>query len=166
MAFDPVKMKMVLNSFGSSVVSDAKKNLDSKTGNLESKISFAARVMPNSMSLSFNLGEYGQGIDQGIKGSTDNEVNADTPFKFMNVRPSRQMQRNLDQWANAVGFTPFTKDRKWGIFRLGELILQRGIKPSYFFRNAYEKHFRTLDKDLVEAFGLDVDDFFEFVFKK
>lgn len=166
MAFDPVKMKMVLNSFGSSVVSDAKKNLDSKTGNLESKISFAARVMPNSMSLNFDLGEYGQGIDRGIKGSGNNEVNTDTPFKFVKKNPSQAMINNLSAWADRAGFQPFSKDRKFVMKHLGRIILSRGIQPTHFFKNAYEKHFRTLDKDLVEAFGLDVDDFFEFVFKK
>ena len=168
MAFDPVKVKQVLNSFGESVVAKSKQNLSPRnaTGNLANKIKFVAKVMPNSISLNFDLGEYGQGIDQGIKGSTDNQVTNDTPFQFNQIMPSRQMQRNLDQWANTVGFTPFYKDRKWSIFRLGELILQRGIKPTYFFRDAYEEHFRTLDTEIMEAFGLDLDDFFELIFKK
>jgi len=176
MAFDPVKMKRVLNSFGDSVVADAKKNLQSSgnnnrpitvMGNLEEKISFAARVMPNSMSLKFDLGQYGEGIDQGIKGSSPmyNQVSG-TPFKFQATMPSKAMRENLDRWARRVGFTFLEDDRKWGLMGLGAGILAYGIKPTKFFRKAYEKHFKNLDRELVEAFGLDVDDFFEFIFKE
>ena len=169
MAFDPVKVKQVLNSFGEKVVAKSKENLSprSVSGNLASKIKFVATVMPNSMSLKFDLGEYGQGIDQGIKGSTsENQVTADTPFKFQSVIPSRAMQQNLDTWASRVGFVPFSKDRRFAIATLGAIILQRGIKPTHFFRDAYEEHFATLETEIIEAFGLDLDDFFEFIFKQ
>ena len=172
MAFDPVKMKKVLNSFGDSVVAKAKENLDNKNINAsndlrDKKMVFVSKVMPNSISLKFDLGEYGQGIDQGINGYGKN--NYSTKFSFKDPRPSARMIDNILQWANDKGVS--LRGNNWrqvraSAYNLSRYILENGIKPTYFFQNAYEEHFRTLDRDLVEAFGLDVDDFFEFIFKK
>lgn len=176
MAFDPVKMKKVLNSFGNSVVATAKENLNkpnrfsgkptTTSGNLESKIKFVAKVMPNSMSLKFDLGEYGQGIDQGINGA-ENGNNWGYPFSFKKTVPSRGMVDNIMTWMQQKGISGFNPNNpRTDAFQLASMTLRRGITATRFFEKAYIEHFKNLDKELVEAFGLDVDDFFEFIFKK
>ena len=45
-------------------------------------------------------------------------------------------------------------------------IKKKGIKPSLFFTKAFEKHFKGLDKELQEAYALDLEEFMEFTLKK
>ena len=176
MAFDPVKMKRVLNSFGDSVVTTAKENLNkpnrfsgkptTTSGNLESKIKFAARVMPNSMSLKFDLGEYGEGIDQGVNGA-ENGNNWGYPFSFKKTVPGSGMVNNIMTWMQQKGISGFNPSNpRTDAFFIASMVLRRGITATGFFEKAYREHFKNLDKELVEAFGLDVDDFFEFIFKQ
>jgi hypothetical protein len=41
-------------------------------------------------------------------------------------------------------------------------IFEKGIKPSLFFTKPFEKAFKNLPNELVEAYGLDVEDFLAF----
>ena len=172
MAFDPVRTKQVLNSFGESVIAKAKQNLDSRdinaSGDLrDRKMSFVAKVMPNSISLSFNLGEYGEGIDQGV-GGTQNPI-AGSPFRFKKEKPSGQMVSNIVQWASDKGVTlkgNNSRQISFSAFKMATYILQNGIRPTNFFRDAYEEYFKELPDDISETFGLEIEDFFEFIFNK
>lgn len=177
MAFDPVKVKQVLNSFGEKVVAKSKENLNNPSrisgnkittsGNLESKIKFVAAVMPNSMSLKFDLGEYGQGIDQGINGAGYKVESASrSNFRFKSEVPGRGMVNNIQSWILQKGITTDTLDTRRAAFGIAQHVLRYGISPTYFFRDAYDEHFATLDTEIMEAFGLDLDGFFEFIFKQ
>ena len=42
----------------------------------------------------------------------------------------------------------------------------QGIKPSKFMTKALEKEFKTLPDELIEAYGLDIDDFLDFNAKR
>ena len=173
MAFDPVRVKEVMNNFGENVLDNARQNLidrgSSVSGNLESKMKFVLKVMPNSMSLKFDLGEYGQGIDQGVEGSFPSKrlgLTGRTPFKFKALYPNRAMVDNVLSWAKKVGFNFYDFDERVGAFSLASYILREGIVGNKFFTDAYEDYIREVPEDIAEAFGLDVDEFFKFIFKE
>jgi hypothetical protein len=42
----------------------------------------------------------------------------------------------------------------------------RGIKPSLFFTKPFEKAFERLPNELVEAYGLDVEQFLQYTINK
>jgi hypothetical protein len=172
MAFDPVRVRGVLDGFGNNVIAKAKQNLDARGVNAsydlrDQKMRFAARVMPNSISLKFDLGEYGEGIDQGV-GGTQNPI-AGSPFRFKKERPSGRMVSNIVQWASDKGVTlkgNNSKQVSFSAFMMASYILRNGIRPTRFFSDAYEEYFKQIPDDIAEAFGLDVEDFFKFIFKK
>jgi hypothetical protein len=173
MAFDPVRVRAVMNNFGENVLDTARQNLrdrgSSVSGDLERKMKFVAKVMPNSMSLKFDLGEYGQGIDQGIEGSFQSKkvgLTGRTPFKFKALYPNRAMVDNVLSWAKAVGFNFYDAVERDGAYSLASYILREGISPNRFFTDAYEDYIREIPEDIAEAFGLDVDEFFRFIFKE
>jgi hypothetical protein len=171
MAFDPVRVRDVMNNFGENVLETARQNLiergSSVSGNLEQKMKFVAKVMPNSISLKFDLGEYGEGIDQGVKGSMPQRyLVGRTPFKFNALYPSRNMVDNVLSWAKKVGFRFYDFDQRHGAFSLATYILREGIIGNKFFTDAYEDYIREIPEDIAEAFGLDVEEFFRFIFKE
>jgi len=47
-------------------------------------------------------------------------------------------------------------------FILQRSIYEKGIKPSLFFTKPFEKAFDNLPTELIEKFGLDIDDLLEF----
>jgi len=53
-----------------------------------------------------------------------------------------------------------------GAFAIQNAIYRKGIKPTEFYSKPFERAFKTLPEDLVEAYGLDVDDFITFVIKE
>ena len=51
-------------------------------------------------------------------------------------------------------------------FALAKSIALQGIKPSLFFTKPFEKAFERLPDELVEAYGLDVEQFLEYTINK
>jgi hypothetical protein len=51
-------------------------------------------------------------------------------------------------------------------FLITKGIFKNGIKPSLFFTKPFEKAFERLPDELVEAYGLDVEQFLEYTINK
>jgi hypothetical protein len=49
--------------------------------------------------------------------------------------------------------------RKGLQFAIAKSIFKKGIKPSLFFTKPFEAAFKNLPNDIVEAYGLDVENF-------
>ena len=47
-------------------------------------------------------------------------------------------------------------------FLIARGIFNNGIKPSLFFTKPFENEYKKLSNDLVEAFGLDIDEFLKY----
>jgi hypothetical protein len=45
-------------------------------------------------------------------------------------------------------------------------IYARGIKPSLFFTKPFEAAFRKLPDELIQAYGLDVEEFLQYTINK
>ena len=92
-----------------------------------------------------------------------------SPFRFKMKRPPRQP---LADWAKARNIR--LRDEK-GRFKRGNYrtigfilqksIYEKGIKASMFFTKPFEKAFKNLPQEVIEAFGLDIEDFLEFTTK-
>ena len=79
----------------------------------------------------------------------------------------------LADWAKAKGLKlRDSKGRfqKGGYTTLGFLIARsiqkKGLKPSLFFTKPFEQGFKKLPDELLEAYGLDVEEFLQFTLNK
>ena len=68
----------------------------------------------------------------------------------------------MDKWIVKKGIAPRDKNgkfisRKSLQFMIARSIFNNGIKPSLFFTKPFEKAFKGLNKDLVKAYKLDVE---------
>ena len=146
-----------------SRLSKAKKN-DSK--GLYKKLDGVLKVSPNSFKLSWNLG-YGNFQDKGVSGT---EKKYDTPYSYKSKMPPI---KPLADWAKRKGIKlrdEKGKFKKGGYKTLGFLIARsiqrKGIKPSLFFTKPFEQGFKKLPDELLEAYGLDVEEFLQFTLNK
>ena len=79
----------------------------------------------------------------------------------------------LADWAKAKGLKlRDSKGRfqKGGDTTLGFLIARsiqkKGLKPSLFFTKPFEQGFKKLPDELIQAYGLDVEEFLQFTLNK
>ena len=167
-------LKKELDAFRLRVVAQAKKNLKNKkgSGNLERLITSKLKFSKNSFELSFDLGNYGEFVDKGVKGANPSRVKGgqqkapNSPFKFKSNKKSIPM-KVLDKWVIGKGIAPRNKEgqfvsRNTLKFLIARSIHAQGIKPSLFFTKPFEKEFKNLSKDVVKAFGLEVDEFIKY----
>ena len=149
-----------LNLFGKYVVSQSRANLTRGKKNaskdLWNSLKYNVKVSKNSFELSFLMEEYGLYQDKGVSGV---KKKYNTPYSYKDKMPP---PRKLDKWIVRKGIAPRDKNgkfmsRKTLQFLIARSIFTKGIKPSLFFTKPFNKAFKNLDKDLVDAFRLDVE---------
>ena len=152
-----------LNAFGKYVVQQSRSKLTQSNKNVSKRLyeslGYDLKVMPNSFSMAFLMENYGEYQDKGVSGT---EVKYNTPYKYTNKMPPTSV---FSQWVVRKGLKG-TRDasgrfvsRKGLQFAIAKSIFKKGIKPSLFFTKPFEAAFEGLPDDIVEAFGLDVENF-------
>lgn len=159
-----------LQKFIKYVVSQAKRNLTTKGYNASKKlynsISGESKVMPNSIGIYFNMEEYGFYQDQGVKGTKSGESYSN--FKYTNKMPP---PKAFDKWIVRRGIAPRTssgkfKSRKSLQFAMAMTIFQKGIKPTLFFTKPFETAYKKLPDDMIDSYGLDVEELFDSILRQ
>ena len=167
-----------LNDFAKYVIQQSRSNLSkggkNSTKDLYNSLDKQIEVGANSFRLAFLMEDYGKFQDKGVQGSNPSAIKngfnkaPNSPYKFKSkMIPTRV----LDKWVIKKGIAPRNKSGKFlsreGIkFALAKSIALQGIKPSLFFTKPFEKAFERLPDELVEAYGLDVEQFLEFTINK
>jgi hypothetical protein len=172
----------VLNDFRDNVIREAKSNLSSRTdsGNLKKSLKSFVKESKNSIQISFEMDEYGFYQDQGVKGKDPSKVSPNakikgqqapnSQFRFGSGKSNKtfaDFQRKMAAWAQRknVRFRD-SKGRfsKGGYKSIGYIIASniynRGLKPTLFFTKPFEKFFKRLPDELVEKYGLDIENLF------
>ena len=159
----------VLNNFKKFVVQQSRSRLSKGKKNVNGKlyksIDGEVEVNPNSFSLSFSMEDYGVYQDKGVSG-TKKKYN--TPFSYTSKRPPR---KTLEEWISKRRFQFRDKKGKFLSYQSMSFLIQRsifekGIKPSLFFTKPFEQGFKKLPDEIVEAYGLDIEELLEFTLKK
>ena len=159
-----------LNSFAKYVIQQSRSNLTNKGKNVDKKLynslDSEIEVGANSFRLAFLMENYGEFQDKGVSG-TKRKYN--TPFSYKSKRPP--LKPILD-WVTKRRFQFKNKESgkfmsyKSTAYLVAGGILKNGIKPSLFFTKPFEKAFERLPDELVEAYGLDVEQFLQYTLNK
>lgn len=157
-------LKETLIKFGDIVVEKARKNLAQRnknaTGKLSKSITNKVEVGPNSIRIYFEMLYYGWFQDQGVRGTKSGRSLSN--FKYTNKMPPSSA---FDKWTIRKGIAPREKgkftSRKGLNFAIAKSIFEKGIKPSLFFTTPFEKLYKTLEKDLINEFGIDVEEWLD-----
>lgn len=162
--------KQSLEDFRKYVSSQARRNLTrlkkNDTKGLYKRLDGVLNVSPNSFQLSWDLG-YGNFQDKGVSGT---EKKYDTPYSYKSKMPPI---KPLSDWAKRKGIRlrdeqgKFQKGNYKTIgFLIARSIFRKGIKPSLFFTKPFEQGFKNLPDQVIEAYGLDVEEFLKFTLNK
>ena len=150
-----------LNRFAKYVVAESRENLIREKKNaskrLYNSIEYKLKENKNSFQLEFLMEDYGIFQDKGVSGV---KKKYNTPYSYKDKMPP---VKSLDKWIvkrNLKGVRD--KDgrfisRKSLQYMIARSIYNNGIKPSLFFTKPFEKAFKNLDEDLVNAFRLDME---------
>ena len=145
--------KIALDNFAKKVVKNSKQRLSRKnsdTRNLEGSIGYDLKVHKNSFSLTFSMLDYGEFVDEGVRGAESSSRAPQSPFSYTKaIKPSA---KHFMGWAKRKGLNPFA---------VRESVWSKGTKPTNFFKKPFEYAFDQLPDLVVEQFGLDVDEFLE-----
>lgn len=157
-----LEVKKILDKFGKRLVQASRSSLTQKkvkaSGELYKSISYDLKVSPNSFEFSFGSGlDYANFQDQGVSGT---EKKFNTPFSYKSKKPPASAFIN---WAKQKGIKPrnkktgkFTTFKSFG-FAMSNHIFKKGIKPKNFISKPFERAFKALPDELVEAYGLELD---------
>tara|TARA_R110002020_G_C15855935_1_gene736616 strand:+ start:32 stop:574 length:543 start_codon:yes stop_codon:yes gene_type:complete len=173
------EIKKIFEKFGDKVVANAKNNLSKKiknsSGNLAKSIDYKIKQNNQSITLSFIMEDYGDFQDKGVKGAYSTypgilKNNKNTFYKYRKstnpfskgakvVPPSSA----FDKWGVRQGLAPRTKGGQFKSrtalnFALARSVYEKGIKPKYFFTNAFNRAFNQLPKDLEFALIIEITD--------
>ena len=166
-------VKEELNRFAKYVISQSRANLTRGKKNsskeLYNSLDSNVKVSKNSFELTFLMEEYGVFQDKGVKGTKSNYVeNKDSPFSYKSKGGKNGLKgmpppKAFDKWIIRKGLKGIRDNkgqfisRKSLQFMIARSVFEKGVKASMFFTKPFEKAFKGLNKDLVEAYKLDVE---------
>ena len=173
----------VLNDFRDNVIREAKKNLANglnrkhpidASGKLKNSLKSTVKESKNSVQISFEMEEYGFYQDRGVKGKKSGK--SLDGYKYTDKMPP---PKAFDKWVIRKGIAPRNNKgqfkgrsissvgfRKSITFLIARSIYSKGIKPSLFFTKPFEKFFKRLPDELVDKYGLEVENLFDQITKE
>ena len=155
-------VEQILETFGERVTRLAKINIGATrtvngkkrrieyTGKLRESLDYDVKENPNSIEFSISMEDYGVGVDQGQKPGTKSSL-----FKLANwvkYKPAklRDAQGKFVKMDNKkiVNFAKYIQKK----------IEKYGTQPTNFLTEPFEAEFKKLPDELIEAYGLDVEE--------
>jgi hypothetical protein len=112
--------------------------------------------------------EYGTFQDLGVKGAKSSRKAPNSPYKFgTGSAPKGMFKTAINAWVVRKGIAPRGEGGKFAnrsqmLFNIRRSIYNTGIKSSMFFTDAFTVGFKGLDNTIIEAYGLDVEDFLKY----
>lgn len=157
-----------LTKFTKYVVTQSRANLTRKDKNVKRKLydsikgeSFTGK---QSIGIYFEMQDYGEFQDQGVKGKSSSAKAPNSPFRFgSGTGVKGGLTEGINQWVKDRRFQ--FKDRETGrflsyeqtAFIITRSIYHKGIEASRFFSKPFEVGFERLPEELVQAYALDVE---------
>lgn len=167
---DNKNTKEYLNAFAKYVIQQSRSNLTKGNKNVDKKLYDSLdkeiEVGSNSFRMAFLMEDYGAYQDKGVSG-TQKKYN--TPFSYKSKKPPL---KPITQWVTKRRFQFRNKETgkfmsyQSTAFLVRNGIFKNGIKPSLFFTKPFEKAFERLPDELVESYGLDVEQFLQYTINK
>lgn len=167
------KLETTLQGFIKYVIQQSRSNLTKQDKNVSKALYNSLvgdyKVMSRSFEMSFQMEEYGQYLDKGVKGKFSSAKAPNSPFQFGSGRGKKGgLSSGIEKWVAKRRFQ--FKDRETGKFLsykqtaalITRSIYMKGTKPTEFFSKPFEMAFKRLPEDIIEAYGIDVENFLKY----
>jgi len=160
-------VKDTFDKFGKYVVQQSRSNLTRKKKNaskeLYNSLSYDIKQSKNSFEFSISMEDYGIYIDRGVEGVGGAGWNkkrvTHNDFKYRNKRPPAKV---FNGWVIRRGIAPRDKSgkfvsRKSIMFAIANSVYHTGLETTDFFTLPFTRAFKSLPDEIVEAYGLDME---------
>ena len=162
--FHIIQTEKELNKFASKVIHRAKfylkrrkKNTKSKT--LSDSLGYNLKVYPSgALELGFHAADHFPYVEHGRKPGKMPPIRKIAewirikPLKLRDLTTGKYIKKSESN----VNSVAFLIARKIGAF---------GIEPTWFFRDAFNMHYKRINKDIISAYSKDVSKFMRTVLK-
>jgi hypothetical protein len=169
-------LKDALDDFGKYVVQQSRRNLTKDKKNASKKlydsIKYDYKVNKNSFELTFLMEDYAAYINDGVVGTEQNLTKnsnlslGSQKFRYKKGIENKPSRKHFDKWSVQKGFAPRNKKGQFQT-RIGMTIAisyavwRKGLETTNFFTQPFERAFKRLPDDIVEAYGLELDSLME-----
>jgi hypothetical protein len=170
-----MSVKSELDKFGKYIVQQSRSNLTKKNkkdrGKLYKSIGYDLEVGKRSFSLSFKMENYGTFVDKGVKGVSSSSKAPNSPYRFGSGTGKKGgLTEGINGWVKRKRFQFRDKKGKFLSYESTAFLVRRsiwftGLKTTNFFERPFELAFKRLPEDLVQSFGLEVEDLLKFSLK-
>lgn len=170
---DREQTNAALQKFAKYVVTQAKANITRKnlktSGELYNSLKYEFEDGKNSFFLNFYMEDYGVFQDLGVRGASGGAAAPNSPFRFGTGSGKKGgLTKAMKQWVRTKGIK--FRDLETGqfmsydntAFLIARAIYQRGIYATGFFSKPFEAGFERLPDEVVEAYGIDLEDFLQY----
>jgi len=160
-----------LEKFAKTVIKSARGNL-TRHGRRHSDALYDSldgfvHVGANSFQMNIEMEDYGIFVDKGVKGVDTSFKSPESPFQFgTGTGEKGGLTQAINNWVQDKGiqFTNIdggfmTHEQTVGLI-VGS-IWRHGLKTTNFISNPFENNWEYLPDNFVEAYALDVDEFFQ-----
>jgi len=164
-----------LDRFGRYVKQQSKSNLTREghkdTSLLYNSIQYNVKVSKNSFQFDISMEEYGDYLDKGVKGTKEQTKAPNSPYKFgTGTGKKGGLTEGIDGWVRRKRFQFRKPDGKFmsyatTSFLITRSIWWRGLETTNFFTKPFERAFKRLPDEVIEAYGLEVDKFMKTALK-
>jgi len=170
---EATELENILAEFAEHVIAGAKRNLKTKgknaSNNLSDSLDYNVKVSKNSIQVDILGEDYLPFIDKGVSGV---KKKYNTPFSYKSKGGLKGMPppSAFDKWNIRRGRADRDEkgrflSRKQLNFKTAVGVFYYGIEPSKFFTTPFENAFKSLPDEIIEAYGLDVENFIELTLK-
>ena len=165
-----------LDKFKASVIKQARTNLSKGDRNVSRKLYNSlkgeAKVYAKGYYLNFQMEDYGNYQDKGVKGKRSSSRAPNSPYKFGSGKGKKGgLTEGIQRWVKARKFQ--FKDKKgkfmsydstaWIITRS---IYAKGLRPTLFFTKPFEAAYKRLPQELVNDLKIDLEKIFNYSIKQ
>lgn len=167
------EVQKLLDDFKDKVIAEAKKGVPRDSKRLANSIKGYVKESKNSIQVSFEMDLYGAFQDEGVKGAggvreTTSKFNKrnNKGKMWKQHAPNSQYSFKREKKPSVKHFEKWSKKRGLNPFAVRESVWRQGIKPSLFFTKPFEKYYKRLPDELVEKYGLDMENLFNTITKE
>ena len=162
------EIQKALQDFAKYVIQQSRSNLTKGDKNaskeLYNSLGSDVKKTNKGYNLSFEMEDYGKFQDKGVRGKSSSAKAPNSPFRFgTGSGKEGGLTNSINKWVKRKGFQ--FRDKKSGrflsydstAFLITRSIYTKGIKPSLFFTKPFERAFKRLPDELVEAYAIGIE---------
>jgi hypothetical protein len=158
----------LLNQFGRYVVQQSRSNLTRQKKNVSNKlyesISFTPYVDDKKVNIIFNMEDYAEFQDKGVKGVKGGKSLANYRYtRLSNLVGLEKATGIFSAWAKAKGIQRRDKKGRFLSYKqsgyaIANIVKNYGIKPSMFFTKPFNKALKDFEDRIIEAYATDIEE--------